>query len=205
MNDILFSILIIIYGIQFFADTFVFSYPSRNYDGTNQIGLIFNKQKKLTFLVRIAVNLTYPIAAYLVDVSYISTENINFLLALMIAAVFGVLCSKPSNPKCLFKNVDTRLKIGSWLYLFHFIGIPLSLAIAPIFHDYRATIIQLGIVFNTISTIAQVWMVDNRLSSLLTSETLSQLKIEVYYVWYYRTIAKILGVLIFACVIFLSF
>lgn len=203
LNDFLFAILIIIYGIQFFADTFVFGYPSKIYSGQKDIGLIFNKQKKLTFLVRISVNLTYPLAAYLVDVSYISTENIIYLLGLMIAAVFGVLCSKPAKPSISGKHVSNRLRLGSWLYVFHFIGIPLSLAVAPIFYEYRATVIQIGIVLNTVSTVAQVWLVDNRLSSLLTDQTLDQLKLEAYYVWLYRTAAKIIGVLIFACVIYI--
>ena len=66
MNDILFAILIFLYGASFFADTFVFSYPSKIYNGQKAIGIIFNTQKKLSFLVRIAVNITYPLAAFLV-------------------------------------------------------------------------------------------------------------------------------------------
>ena len=121
MNDILFAILIFLYGASFFADTFVFSYPSKIYNGQKAIGIIFNTQKKLSFLVRIAVNITYPLAAYLVDVSYISSENAYFILYMMIAAIVGVIFSKPMAPRGEPVEIDKRLKIGSWFYIFHFI------------------------------------------------------------------------------------
>jgi hypothetical protein len=54
---------------------------------------------------------------------------------------------------------------------------------------------QLGIVLNTISTVAQVWLVDKNLSRLLKIETLEDLRMQVYFVWRYRLISKALGVI----------
>ena len=196
MNALLYTILVILYGVQFYIDTLVFSYPSKSYDGKKELGLLFNKQKKLSFLVRVTVNLTYPLAAYLVDISYINRFNIHFINFMMISAVIGLLFARPSNLFDKKIKVDAKIKAGSLLYIFHFIGIPLSLIIAPMFLQYRATIVQLGVVLNTISTIAQVWLVDQRLSQLLKSETLEDLKAQVYFLWKYRSISKIIGVVL---------
>lgn len=201
INDALFLFLVALYCLQFYVDTLVFSYPAKRYDGKREIALLFNKQKKLSFLVRITVNLTYPIAAFLVDTSYIGDENINFIILIMISAVFGVLLAKPRYTISGIATVSRDVKAGSYLYLFHFIGIPLSLIIAPKFPEYRATIIQLGIVLNTFSTIAQVWLVDKSISKLLKKDTIDELREQIYFVWKYRLISKALGVLLLILVI----
>lgn len=201
INDALFLFLVALYGLQFYVDTLVFSYPAKRYDGKKQLALLFNKQKKLSFLVRLTVNLTYPIAAFLVDTSYIGDENINLIIIIMIAAAFGVLLAKPRYTVSGSASVNSGIKTGSYLYLLHFIGIPLSLIVAPVFPEYRATIIQLGIVLNTFSTIAQVWLVDNSISMLLKKDTIDEVKEQVYFVWKYRLISKIFGVLLLTLVI----
>lgn len=201
INDALFFFLVALYGIQFYVDTLVFSYPAKRYDGKRELALLFNKQKKLSFLVRITVNLTYPIAAFLVDISYITDENINLIIIIMFAATVGVLLAKPRYTKSGSACVSSGIKTGSYLYLFHFIGIPLSLIVAPEFPEYRATIIQLGVVLNTFSTIAQVWLVDNSISRLLKKDTIDEVKEQVYFVWKYRLISKVFGVLLLTLVI----
>lgn len=199
--DALFFILVGVYGLQFYVDTLVFSYPAKEYDGKNQIAILFNRQKKLSFLVRLTVNITYPIAAFLVDTAYINNQNINFILIIMFSAVIGVLLSKPKYKINKHTKANSQIKAGSYIYILHFIGVPLTLIIAPEFPQYRATIMQLGLVMNTFSTIAQVWLVDKSISELLKKETIQDVRDQVYFVWKYRLFSKVIGFLLFALVI----
>jgi hypothetical protein len=112
INDLVYFSLIGLYGIQFFVDTKVFSYPAKTFDGKKELGLNFNKQKKLNFLVRMLVNFTYPLVAYLVDINYFHGLSIFALLLMMIASMIGVLFARPKFQKINNVKINHAIRAG---------------------------------------------------------------------------------------------
>lgn len=187
---------VVLYGLQFFVDFYVFSLPVRRVVRGEPQFLSFNAQKKATFFMRVLNGLLLPLSGYIVD-SQPDAHSLRFLLVGMFAScVVGTMLAGVVLLGWQSKWISKRhFPLAAWstLYGAHLIGLPLTVAAAVMLPDYRATIIQLNAVINLLSNVVQVWLVDRKVMEALETQSPLRAKEAVRCVWVGRVAGKLMA------------
>ncbi len=194
IEHLIVAIIFAIYLTQFYVDQYVFLLPARSKLNGMDLPSSYNKQKRFSFITRFCIAIVYPLSAFLVDRGYFIEETVVwFVFGLLLLPIFALACFvKNSFQTIIYSFGDHRvIRFGSFLYGFHFLGVPVAIYAATHIPEYRATIMQLGVVLNTISALAQVWLVDAKISHAMTNKTNEELSFILNLTAAYRLIGKL--------------
>jgi hypothetical protein len=181
------SIFILTITLAYLGDTL--SFVSRLYGAVVDRYAIFTHVGMVVLLAnRVAVAFCMPLLGYFVD-SQIGISNLIWIYELSLVVLALTMCLIATRIDLAFKallffgrafhkdemlpNVKEiapgKLKIdGPALYtmIFYLSGFLLPALVAMMFPDYRATLMQLGFVFNSMGTLINVAVVERRFSTL---------------------------------------
>jgi hypothetical protein len=133
---------------------------------------------------RVGASLYFPAGAFLVDSgsNYIFILTIFIISTLLISCLFYFMSNKTSfivkffskkffeNDVFIPSNFYNKLKLIHTLPIFfNGLAVVAPLCIATLFPDYRATIIQMGFVINSIGTIMNVFIIEKHIAQSLQS------------------------------------
>lgn len=133
---------------------------------------------------RVGASLYFPAGAFLVDSgsNYIFILTIFIISTLLISALFYFMSNKTSfivkffskkffeNDVFIPSNFHNKLKLIHTLPIFfNGLAVVAPLCIATLIPDYRATIIQMGFVINSIGTIMNVFIIEKYIAQSLQS------------------------------------
>lgn len=133
---------------------------------------------------RIGASLYFPAGAFLVDtgIGYIFIMKIFILSTILIIVVLYIFSKKVNaiidfisemlrlDSSLIIDNNTRQLKlIYSVPIFFNALAVIIPLSIATLYPDYRATIIQLGFVVNSIGTVMNVFIIEKYIAESLQS------------------------------------